>query len=51
LVSILTRVLSPPEDQLDDETKAKVIEMVKFIGEQHPSLVQGNEVLMKVVQS
>jgi hypothetical protein len=28
---VIEKVLSPPEDQLDDETKAKVLELVKYL--------------------
>ena len=28
---VIEKVLSPPEDQLDEETKAKVLELVKYL--------------------
>jgi hypothetical protein len=28
---VIEKVLSPPEDQLDEETKAKVLDLVKYL--------------------
>lgn len=28
---VIEKVLSPPEDQLDEETKGKVLELVKYL--------------------
>lgn len=51
LVPIFASVLSPPAEQLDDETRAKVISVVKFIGEKNAALIQGNETLMNILRA
>jgi hypothetical protein len=43
-------VLSPPEEQLDDETREKVKETVRYLAKENPELVEGNDVLMAVVR-
>ncbi|KAL8690882.1 MAG: hypothetical protein Q9218_003775 [Villophora microphyllina] len=40
LLPILEKVLGPPEEQLDEETKVKVVEMVKFVHSKQPQIVQ-----------
>lgn len=49
LVPVLAQVLSPPEEQLKEETRAEVIELVKYIGGKSPDVVKGNEVLARVL--
>lgn len=49
LIPIFASVLSPPAEQLDDGTRAKIIEAVKFIASKNPSLVSGNEALVKAL--
>jgi hypothetical protein len=49
LLPIFTAVLGEPVEQLDLPTRAKVIATVKFIAEKNPSLIQGNETLMRCV--
>lgn len=31
LMGIFEKVLSPPEDQLEDETRAQLVELVKYL--------------------
>ncbi len=50
LIPIFASVLSEPEEQLDDSTRAKVVATVKFIAEKNPALVQGNEKLMAAMR-
>jgi hypothetical protein len=50
LVPVFAAVLSPPEEQLDDETREKVKEVVRYIAKQQPALVEGNEVLAGVIR-
>ena len=50
LMSVFASVLAPPQEQLDDETREKVRETVKYLAKQSPSLVEGNEVLTAVVR-
>lgn len=46
LIPVFASVLSDPAEQLDDETRQKVIATVKFIGSKNPALVNGNEALL-----
>lgn len=50
LIPVFTKVLSPPLEQLDDETREKVKQTVDFLAKQHPELVRGNEALLAVLQ-
>jgi hypothetical protein len=50
LIPVFAQVLAD-DKQLDDETRAKVVETVKYLAKQNPSLVQGSDVLVKVVAS
>lgn len=50
LLPVFAAVLSEPTEQLEDETRAKVIATVKFIAEKNPSAVQSNPALMKALQ-
>jgi len=34
LVPVFQKVLGPPEEQLDDETRAQVVELVKYLQQQ-----------------
>jgi importin-4 len=47
MMPVFAAVLGEPAEQLDDATRAKVVEMVKFIASKDVSLVDGNAVLMK----
>lgn len=52
LIPVFNKVLAPePADQLDPETRARVIETVKYLASQQASLIQGQEILMQVVHS
>lgn len=52
LIPVFNKVLAPePADQLEPETRAKVIEVVKYIASQQASLIEGHEFLMQAVQS
>lgn len=50
LVAIFAQVLAD-EEQLEAETRAKVIETVKYLAKQNPAMVQNYEVLVKAVSS
>lgn len=50
LIPIFAAILSDPVAQLDIDTRAKVINVVKFIGEKSPAILQGNEVLLNCVR-
>lgn len=43
-------VLSEPKEQLEDETRQKVIATVKFIASKNAALVNGNEALMNALR-
>jgi hypothetical protein len=47
---VFAKVLGPPEEQLDDETREKVKETVRYLAKEQPALVQGNEMLMGVLR-
>ncbi|KAI5778145.1 armadillo-type protein [Geopyxis carbonaria] len=40
LVPVFSQVLSPPEDQLNANTRSQVIELVRFLAGKEPSLIQ-----------
>jgi hypothetical protein len=50
LIPVFSTVLSEPLEQLDLDTRHKVIQTVKFIHSKNPSLITGNEVLMGCLQ-
>ncbi|KAH9208718.1 armadillo-type protein [Leptodontidium sp. 2 PMI_412] len=50
LIPIFAAVLGEPAEQLEDETRAKVIATVKFIAEKNPSLIQSNPALLNALQ-
>jgi hypothetical protein len=39
------------DKQLEEETRAKVVETVKYLAKQNPALIQGHEVLIKAASS
>ncbi|KFX85975.1 hypothetical protein V490_09290 [Pseudogymnoascus sp. VKM F-3557] len=45
LVPVFAAVLGEPKEQLDEETRAKLVETVKYIAKQQPALIQGHAVL------
>ena len=47
---VFAKVLGPPEEQLDDETREKVKATVRYLAKDQLALVQGNEVLMGVLR-
>ncbi|TAQ90284.1 hypothetical protein B7494_g1370 [Chlorociboria aeruginascens] len=51
LVQLFAQVLSEPKDQLEDETRAKIIHTVKTVATSHPDLVKGNPILISALQS
>ena len=51
LLPILDKVLSPPEDQVKDSTRAQLVQMVKFIASKHPREISGFERLREVASS
>ncbi|KAI9807591.1 MAG: hypothetical protein M1825_005531 [Sarcosagium campestre] len=50
LIPALTQVLSPPTEQLSDETRAEVVELVKYIHNHQKALIESNELLLAVSQ-
>ncbi|KAI9834068.1 MAG: hypothetical protein M1819_003353 [Sarea resinae] len=50
LLGVFAQVLSPPEEQLSDEVRAQLIELVKYVHSKQPALVEGNEALMAAVR-
>jgi hypothetical protein len=50
IIAALAQVLSPPTEQLLDETREKLVELVKYLHKHQPGLISGNGVLMHVVQ-
>lgn len=51
LVPVLAHVLSPPEEQLTDDVREQLVELVRYLHKQQPALIQGHERLMSVVNS
>ena len=51
LVPVFEKVLSPTEEELDQETRGKLVELVRYIHKQEPGLVVGREGLMKAIGS
>jgi hypothetical protein len=51
LIPVFAAVLSEPAEQLEDDTRTKVINTVKFIASKNPSLINGNETLTNAVRS
>lgn len=51
LIPVFTAVLDEPKEQLDDDTRAKIVATVKFIATKNQSLIQGNEVLMNCIRN
>ncbi|KAH0536924.1 hypothetical protein FGG08_006226 [Glutinoglossum americanum] len=49
LIPVFEKVLSPPQEQLPDETRAQLVELVRYLHKQEPALMAGSEVLMRVV--
>lgn len=45
LVPVFAAVLGEPKEQLDDETRGKLVETVKYIAKRQPALIQGHAVL------
>lgn len=50
LLPVFATVLGDPAEQLEDETRQKVIATVKFIASKNAALINGNEVLMNVLR-
>ncbi|KHJ30657.1 putative karyopherin-like protein [Erysiphe necator] len=50
LIPIFASVLGEPYNQLESPTRSKIIASIKFIAEKDPTLVHGNENLVKVLQ-
>jgi len=50
LIPVFSEVLSDPPEQLDPETRVKVVNTVKFIASKNPSLINGHETLVNCVK-
>jgi len=51
LLPIFASVLSPPEEQLEPETRHTVVQLVKFIAGKNADLIKGNDVLVAAANS
>lgn len=51
LIPVFASILGEPSEQLDDETRAAVVQTVKFIHSKQASVVQGHETLVAAVRS
>lgn len=49
LIPVFSQVLGAPEDQLDAETRARLVEVVKYLGKQQPSLIQAHQNLLALM--
>ncbi|KAI9826601.1 MAG: hypothetical protein M1832_006197 [Thelocarpon impressellum] len=49
LIPMLGQVLSPPLEQLGDETRAAVVELVRYLHKQQPGMIEGDAVLRGVL--
>jgi hypothetical protein len=50
LIPVFVHVLGDPDDQLNDETREKVIETVKFVAGKQPGLAKDNESLIGILR-
>ena len=50
LIPALGKVLSPPTEQLSTETREQVIELVRYLHTHQPKVIEGEAVLMAVLQ-
>jgi hypothetical protein len=48
LIPVFAHVLGEPKEQLEEDTRAKLTETVKYIAKQQPSLFQGHEGLLSL---
>ena len=51
LVPVLAKVLGPPEDQLKEEMRAELVELVKYIASKNEGLVKREPVLAQVLSA
>ncbi|KAI9818800.1 MAG: hypothetical protein M1827_007620 [Pycnora praestabilis] len=51
LIPAFARVLGPPNEQLNDESREQLVELVKYLHKQQPALIQGHEVLMAAIRN
>ncbi|KAI9663594.1 MAG: hypothetical protein M1829_006053 [Trizodia sp. TS-e1964] len=51
LIPIFASALSPPEKQLDELTRGKLIELIKYLHKQEPTLINHNPVLMACISN
>ncbi len=50
LIPVFAYVLSPPEEQLDPETRSQLVELIQFIGGKEPAALQGHPNLLALLQ-
>jgi hypothetical protein len=50
LIPVLAAVLSDPPEQLEPETREKVVNVVKFIASKNSSLLSGHEILINAIK-
>ncbi len=48
LIPVFAHVLGEPKEQLEDDTRAKLVEAVKYLGKQNPAAFQGFEGLLSL---
>jgi hypothetical protein len=51
LMPVLNEVMGEPEEQLDDETRASLTELVKFVHSKQPNMIQPHANLVAAAQS
>lgn len=50
-VPIFDKVLAPePKNQLNDSTRAELVELIKFLGSKEPGLIQNYPQLVQLAQ-
>lgn len=51
LIPVIAQVMGPPEEQLTDATRERLLELVAFVHSKQPALIQQHVVLMAALQS
>jgi len=51
IMSLVAKVLGPPEEQLTDETREQLRQLVKYIYSKQPALIQAHGELVEIVRS
>ncbi|KZF21078.1 karyopherin Kap123 [Xylona heveae TC161] len=51
LLPVFAQVVSPPEEQLTEEIRSQLTELIKYLHKQQPALIDSNQVLAAVARS